>query len=145
MADQNPTSDSGAVPCTTIIINVDQRDGLYELVRNHLGSVGDLFDALEHEKDFGKAERLGLELIEDLRLMQDLGWGEDDGREEVELTMQSHDLMEVLERLRGEAGLVLGDTEESREDADTMRRFKQGYEACDQLLASIDPREGATK
>jgi hypothetical protein len=130
------------VPATTITINREQRDGLYELVRNHLGSVSDLFDALEHERDFGKAERLGLELIEDLRLMQDLGWGEDEGREGVELTMQPHDLMEVLERLRGEAGLVIGDTQESREDAETMQRFKQGYEACGQLLAAIDPREG---
>jgi uncharacterized protein YgfB (UPF0149 family) len=131
------------VPATTITINREQRDGLYELVRNHLGSVGDLFDALECEKDFGKAERLGLELIEDLRLLQDLGWDEDEEREEVELTIPAHDLMEVLERLRGEAGLVLGDAQESREDAETMRRFKQGYETCDQLLTAIDPREGS--
>ncbi len=55
--------------------------------------------------------------------------------------MQPHDLMEVLERLRGEAGLVLGDTQERREDAETMRRFKQGHETCDQLLTAIDPRK----
>jgi hypothetical protein len=128
------------VPATTITINREQRDGLYELVRNHLGSVGDLFDALEREKDFERAERLGLEFMEDIRLMTDLGWGEEEGRAGVELTMQPHDLMEVLERLRGEASHVLGDTEESREDAETMRRFKQGYEACGQLLAAIDPR-----
>lgn len=92
---------------TTITINREQRDGLYELVRNHLGSVGDLFDALEREKDFAKAEQLGLELAEDLRLLKDLGWGEDDGRDGVELTMPPFDLMELLDRLRGEAGLVL--------------------------------------
>jgi hypothetical protein len=130
------------VPAITITINREQRDGLYELVRNHLGSIGDLFDALEREKDFGKAERLGLEFIEDVRLMQDLGWGEDEGRNGVELTMQQHDLMEVLERLRGEAGLVLGDAEESNEDAETMRRFKQGHETCQQLLAMIDSGKG---
>jgi hypothetical protein len=38
------------VPVTTITINREQRDGLYKLVRNHLGSVGDLFDALERER-----------------------------------------------------------------------------------------------
>jgi hypothetical protein len=92
------------VPATTITINHEQRDGLYELVRNHLGSVGDLFDALERENDFEKAEQLGLELAEDIRLMQDLGWGENDGREGIELTMPAHDLMEVLQRLRSEAG-----------------------------------------
>lgn len=47
------------MPATTITINREQRDGLYELARNHLGSAGDLFDALEREKDFGKAEQLG--------------------------------------------------------------------------------------
>lgn len=45
------------MPGTTITINSEQRDGLYELVRNHIGSVGDLFDALEREKDFAKPQR----------------------------------------------------------------------------------------
>jgi hypothetical protein len=74
--------------------------------------------------------------------MQDLGWGEDEGCEGVELTMPLHDLMEVLERLHGEAGLVLGDTEESREDAETRQRFVQGRDACERLLAELDPRSG---
>lgn len=52
---------------------------------NHLGSVGDLFDALERDKDFVEAERLGIEFAEDFRLLQDLGWGERDTRESVEL------------------------------------------------------------
>lgn len=69
------------MPATTITITREQRDGLYELTRNDLGSAGDLVEALEREKDFGKAERLGLELMEDVRLMMDLGWGEDEGRE----------------------------------------------------------------
>ena len=126
----------------TITINREQRDGLYELVRNHLGSVGDLFDALEREKDFAKAEQLGLELEEDLRLMKDLGWGEDDGRDGVELTMPPFDLMELLDRLRGEAGLVLSGGEDSSEDVETTRRFRQGFETCQKLLADLDPRKG---
>ena len=56
------------MPRSTITIDRDQRDGLYELVRNHLGSVGDLWDALERDKDFVTAERLGLEFGEDFRL-----------------------------------------------------------------------------
>jgi hypothetical protein len=65
------------VPTTTIKIDREQREGLYELVRNHLGSAGDLVDLLEQEKDWAKAEQLGLELAEDIRLMQDLGWNEE--------------------------------------------------------------------
>jgi hypothetical protein len=130
------------VPATTIKINNEQRDGLYELVRNHLGSAGDLFDALEREKNFGKAERLGLELAEDIRLMQDLGWDEDEGGEGVELTMAPHDLMEALQRLHGEAGLVLAGAAGSTEDAETNNRFQRGYEACEKVLANLDPRVG---
>jgi hypothetical protein len=63
------------VPATTITINREQRDGLYELVRNHL----------------------------------------------------------------------LGDSEESREDAETKRRFRQGYVACEQVLAENRPEDGRVR
>jgi hypothetical protein len=46
------------VPAITTTIDRDQRDGLYELVRNHLGSIEDFFVALERTKDFAKAEQL---------------------------------------------------------------------------------------
>lgn len=53
---------------TVRTIDRDQRVGLYELIRNHLGSIEDFFVALERTKDFAKAERLGLEFAEDFRL-----------------------------------------------------------------------------
>jgi hypothetical protein len=48
--------------------------------------------------------------------MMDIGWTKDDGCTEFELTMQPHDLMELLMRLYGEAGLVLGGAEGSAEE-----------------------------
>lgn len=126
------------MPATTITISSDQRAGLYELVRNHLGSVGDLFDALERDKDFVEAERLGIEFAEDFRLLQDLGWGERDTRESVELTMPPHDLMEVLNRLHGEAEVVLAGANPSPEDAATNERFLRGLDACETVLVNLD-------
>jgi hypothetical protein len=126
------------MPATTITIISDQRNGLYELVRNHLGSVGDLFDALERDKDFVEAERLGIEFAEDFRLLQDLGWGERDTRESVELTMPPHDLMEVLNRLHGEAEVVLAGANPSPEDAATNERFLRGLDACETVLVNLD-------
>lgn len=132
------------MPDTTTTINRDQRDGLYELVRNHLGSIEDFRVALERTKDFAMAERLGLEFAEDLRLLQDIGWGEDE-RETFDLTMPEHDLMELLQSLQGEAVNVLvesgAEAQASREDAETDQRFQVGYEVCNKPLAELDPRE----
>ncbi len=129
------------MPETIITINREQRDGLYELVRNHLGSVGDLWDALERDKDFAKAARLGLEFSEDFELLEDIGWGEEEGREGFELTMAVHDLMEVLRRLHAEAATVLAGAE-GEEDAETNERFRRGAGACQRVLADLDPGAG---
>jgi hypothetical protein len=132
------------VPATVRTIDRDQRVGLYELIRNHLGSIEDFFVALERTKDFAKAERLGLEFAEDFRLLQDIGWAERDEREAFELTMPVHDLIELLQRLHAEAVPVLvesgAEAESSREDAETDRRFQLGYEVCNKLLDELDPR-----
>jgi len=126
----------------------DQRpaaDGLYELVRNHLGSVGDLWDALERDKNFATAARLGLEFGEDFELLEEIGWGEDEGRESFELAMPVHDLMELLKRLHDEAEQVLvgkGTERRSREDdRATDGRYLRGLDACEELLIELD-REG---
>lgn len=134
------------MPDITATIDRHQRDGLYELVRNHLGSVGDLWHALEYDKDLAKAEQLGLEFGEDFRLLDDIGWKEKDDRESFELTMPPHDLMEVLKRLHGEAEAVLlesGSERESREaDAETSARFQLGLDACEEVIVDLDDREG---
>jgi hypothetical protein len=133
------------MPGTTITISGAQRDGLYELVRNHLGSVGDLWDALEQRKDFATAARLGLEFGEDFDLLDDIGWDEDERRESFELTMPVHDLTELLKRLHDEAEQVLhgkGTEREAREDdRATEERYLRGLDACEELMVRLD--EGA--
>lgn len=133
------------MPGMTITISGPQRDGLYELVRNHLGSVGDLWDALERDKDFATAARLGLEFGEDFELLEEIGWGEDEGRESFELAMPVHDLTELLKRLHDEAEQVLhgkGTEREAREDDRvTEERYLRGLDACEELLVRLD--EGA--
>lgn len=48
---------------TTATIDRERRNALYELVLDHLSGIGDFWIAIE-EKDFAKAERLGIELGE---------------------------------------------------------------------------------
>jgi hypothetical protein len=136
------------VPATTITINREQRDGLYELIRNHLGSVGDLWDALEETKDYAKAEQLANEFSEDFRLLADIGWAGEEGRESFDLTMPVHDLMELVKRLHDEAEQVLvgkGDERQSREDERaTEERYLHGLDACEELLVGLDEAEGSS-
>ncbi|MBW8060769.1 MAG: hypothetical protein FVQ78_10760 [Solirubrobacterales bacterium] len=136
------------MPDTTTTIDRDQREGLYELVRNHLGSIEDFFVALERTKDFAKAERLGLEFAEDFRLLQDIGWGEEDERETFELTIPAHDLMELLQRLHGETEKLLVESPDERksreEDEEVDQRFRLGLDACGGLLVELDQRGGGS-
>lgn len=75
------------MPRSTATISSDQRNGIYELVRNHLSGLGDVFMAMEQRSDFATAERLGSEFAEDFRLLQDIGWRPDDYRRRFLLTM----------------------------------------------------------
>jgi hypothetical protein len=134
------------VPGTVTTIDRDQRVGLYELVRNHLGSIEDFFVALERTRDFATAERLGLEFAEDFRLLQDIGWAEKDERATFELTMPPPELVRALNRLHDEAATVLTASDERayrKEEAETEARFQHGLDACQEVLVGLG-REGGS-
>ena len=134
------------MPDITVTIDRHQHDGLYELVRNHLGAISDLWIALEENQDFAVAKRLGLEFSEDLRLLADIGWQPREERDTFELTMPALDLMEVLKRLRDEAERVLLESATERQaredDAETNARFQLGLDACEEVLVDLDDRDG---
>jgi hypothetical protein len=132
----------GAVPTITKA----QRDGLYELVRNHIAGIGDIPIAMEEKGDFAEAERLGLRFVEDVRLLQDIGWQPHEERERFELTMPVDELTEVLQRLHEEAKQVLiGSPAERRsreQDEEVDQLFEAGLDACEELLIRMDEEGG---
>jgi hypothetical protein len=134
------------MPSSTATISKDQRDGLYALVRNHLGGLGDVFVEMEQRKDFDAAERLGREFAEDFRLLEDIGWRPNDGRESVALTMPLGELSGLLQRLQDEAERLLTESPAERrsreEDEETNRRFRLGLDACEGVLADLDCEGG---
>lgn len=111
------------MPSSTATINKDQREALYELVRNHLGGLGDVWIAMEAKGDYATAERLALEFSEDFRLLADLGWDREDSREMVELTMPREDLTEALKR---------------EAEVKVNARFQLARNTCEELLARLD-------
>lgn len=70
-----------------LTIDRDQRDGLYELVRNHLGSIEDFWVALERTRDYDTAQRLGAEFGDDFMPLRSIGWRPVEAREVYALTM----------------------------------------------------------
>jgi hypothetical protein len=134
------------MPSNTATISKDQRDGLYALVRNHLGGLSDVFVEMEQHKDFDAAERLGCEFAEDFRLLEDIGWQPNDGRESVALTMPLGELSELLQRLQDEAERLLTESpaecRSREEDEETNRRFRLGHDACEGVLADLDREVG---
>ena len=85
---------------------------------------------------------MGIEFGEDFRLLADIGWQPEDKRKSVELTMEAHDLAELLTRLRGEAVGVLDGTASmhlQREEEERARALYQGAkDTCEELLARLD-------
>ena len=133
------------MPITATITKV-QRDGIYELVRNHLYSIDDLWTAIGRSRDYATAERLGIEFGEDFRLLADIGWRPDEDRAEFELTIPPHDLAETLKRLHDEAEKLLTESPHERrereDDEETNRRFLTGLDACEAVLIELDERGG---
>lgn len=111
------------MPESTATITGEQRDAIYELVRDHLGGLDDIWKALRRQRDFATAERLGREFRRELRLLDDLGWPEEDDRELVELTMPAEELAPLLARLQGDAAEGLSVTRAEREARDVEERL----------------------
>jgi hypothetical protein len=132
------------MPIGTVTIDPEQRNGIYELVHNHLAGLSDVFMAMERRGDFATAERLGQEFSEDFRLLQDIGWRPQDYRRCFVLTMPVPELTAVLLRLKGEAEQVLCGSQRDSAEQQTEARFRLGYHACEELLADLDLPEAET-
>ena len=90
-----------------VTISRAQRDAIYELVINHLTAIGDVWISV-NRREHATAKRMGRELREDLRLVEDLGWAETIDHETVELPAPPSELTRALARLQKDASGSLG-------------------------------------
>lgn len=117
----------------SIKITADQRDLLYERILGCLHRLGDLSMLIERER-FGEADRLGLEVLDDLCLVvSDLGWGEGSG-EAIELTSPAVVLRRTLSRHCHDAQLQ--EAEEGRERATACQEMRDAKERNDQIIST---------
>lgn len=130
------------MPNITVTITREQRDAIHELVVEHLGCLGDLRFAIDHG-DIDTAKRLAGEFNQDIRLLDDLGWGVDE-RLEVPLTVPSGDLAATFRRLRRDAKGALSEPAAEREareaDEASLRRYRVVLDTASELLIALSER-----
>jgi hypothetical protein len=125
---------------SSIKIAAHQRDALYELLRDRISAVGDIWTALDRNEDYATAERLATRFGEDFRLMRDLGWDPNDNRETVELTVPPLDLMRIAKRLRDDARGGIAGLEEERDSVgppEFIEGFRVVRETCEEILMGV--------
>jgi hypothetical protein len=124
-------------PVGALAIGRVQREAIYEEVLNHLNSIGDIPGLIERG-DYGTAQRLRREIERDLRLLDDLGWAEQDPGESFELTMASDELARTLERLHRDAcGGVCEHVLRDKTEEQVTERHARAARACAAVLAAI--------
>lgn len=126
----------------SIRITAAQRDLLYDQILGCLHRLRDLSMLIERER-FEEADRLGLEISDDLRLVvSDLRWGDGSG-EAVVLTSPPDVLRRALGRHCHDA--LLQEAEEERERASACEEMREAKErngeivsTCRRVLAELD-------
>jgi hypothetical protein len=121
-----------------ITITVEERNALYEYLLSHLTGLDDLREAFEQE-EFDRASRLSIEFGDELRLMEDLGWGHTNVDGPIEVTMPPGQRSRLFLWLR--AGIESLRRDEEREEAEIeneahskRERVVQIAGACDRVL-----------
>jgi hypothetical protein len=123
-------------------ITAEERGALYEQVLSGLSGVDDLRAAFVAE-EFDRAERLGIEFGDELRLMEDLGWGDAPVGKAVTLTMPREQLHRVLTRLRRDAEALRADEEREQAEAENETRehrlrATRVAQVCERVLGTVD-------
>ncbi len=122
----------------SLTISAAQRDALYDQILDRLSGIGDIEIAIGAEQ-YDRAERIGREYSDDLRLLlDDLGIGKGDGRP-LALVTPPDVLHRVLPRLRERAEKHSAGLEaELTESRMIKERNRLVSEACAAVLANLD-------
>jgi hypothetical protein len=118
-------------------ITAAERDALYEQIVVRLSGIDEVWMAVE-AKDYARADLVGREFSDDLRLiLDDLGWGAGSG-EPLELATPADVLQRVCTRVQGSAEAQRETEEEER--AQSRQREEQTQrvlETCRRVLGEL--------
>jgi hypothetical protein len=126
-----------------ITITRAQRDALYEEVLTDLTGVGDIYHVLNGGHPDG-ARRMWRRFDAEFRLLDEIGWERDDGRERFVIDLPADVLVMVLGDLQQRAEETLGEhVILPREGTDLAQRALDVLGACRGALREFAEQPGA--
>jgi hypothetical protein len=131
------------LPRTTLTITGPQRAAIYRQVIQNLSGIGDVYGEYV-AGNIAVAESLADDFVDDLRLLEDIGWSPEDPRESFELTVAADELVSMLRRLCEEVKDGLDDPDQGRaeEEAAKVRAdYERTGEVCAELIGALRDRQ----
>ena len=121
----------------SVRITATERDALYEEIEARLSGIDEVWLAVA-EEDWARAEAVGREFCDDLRvLLEDLGFGEGSGQA-LELATSPEVLRRVLTRVQARARVRRASEERERaEQRRAEERTEALLEACRRVLGEL--------
>jgi hypothetical protein len=120
-----------------LTITKEQRDVIYDHILSRISGIGDIWLAVG-AKNYEDAQRLGREYGDDLRLMDDLGWGEG-AYGSIELTTAPDVLRRALSRVHDSATSHTASKEDELLELREMEESNRvAVEVCRAVLADLD-------
>jgi hypothetical protein len=120
-----------------LTITKAQRDALYDQILDRLSGIGDIEMEIRTEK-YEAAKRLASDYSDDLRLLDDLGFGDGEGGQ-VELSTPPEVLRRALPRLQQLAQNYSAGLESELVEVQEIReRNRLISEACETVLSGLD-------
>lgn len=121
----------------SVRITAAERDALYEQIVVRLSGIDEVWAAVE-AGDYARADRVGREFSDDLRLiLDDLGWGAGSG-EPLELTSPPDVLQRVCARIQGSAEAQRQMEEDERARCqEREEQTQQVLETCRRVLGEL--------
>jgi hypothetical protein len=115
-------------------ITREQRDALRLEILDGLYAIGDLSIAL-NQQDYEQAQRYRQRFEDEMRLLDDLGWTEEDERARFELTLPAEQLKPTLKRMSEQAeGAIQQFEQDWREGRESAERARTVAIICSKLL-----------
>lgn len=137
VSSDDPAADELEAANVAVTVRRNERRALWHLSYQQMAAIGEIFDAFDRD-DAGEALTLRNRYRDVMRLLDDIGWREEQPGEQFAITMEPDRLVRVLLRLHETAVEQIADHIDGLADQpQTLQTAAVGAAACSTLLTQL--------